>query len=134
MLSRLGIETRLQLAITACVMALIVVTTMGGSGGAPWVFFTYRTLAVVIGLLCTIGTRRAELRINPMFLAGTGVFFVLILISVLRIQGSHFEGFYLWFKYAFFTWAFLNLAHYARYQSARWKGLLLGAVVAVNLG
>src|SRR5215467_2478285 len=101
MLSRLGIETRLQLAMTLCVMALIIVTTLGGSGGAPWAFFTYRTLLLVIG--------------------------------VLRIQGSHFEGLYLWYKYAFFTCAFLGLARFTRYQSAKWKALFLTTIVAVDL-
>ena len=56
MLSKLGIETRLQLAITICVMALIIVTTLGGSGGAPWVFFTYRTLLLLIATLGAIGS------------------------------------------------------------------------------
>src|SRR5262249_41974995 len=58
----------------------------------------------------------------------------MMLVPVLRVPGSHFEAFYLWFKYAFFASAFLNLANYARYQSARWRAVLLGAIVAVNLG
>ena len=70
MLSKLGIETRLQLAITVCVMALLIVTTLGGSGGAPWVFFTYRTLLVLIAILSAIGSWRADQRIRPIFLAG----------------------------------------------------------------
>src|SRR6266699_2507440 len=133
MLSRFGIETRLQLAITLCVVLLIIVTTLGGSGGAPWVFFTYRTDLIVIGILSALGSRRRDLRICPMFLALVGFLLGLMLISVLRIQGSHFEGFYLWYRYAFFACAFLTFANYARYQSARWKGLLLGTVPAVGL-
>ena len=132
-LSRLGIETRLQLAITICVVSLIIVTTLGGSGGAPWVFFTYRSLLVAIAILSAIGSRHADLRISRAFLACTGLFFILTLISVLRIQGSHFESFYLWFKYAFFACALLSLANYSRYQSATWKALLLGTVIAVSL-
>src|SRR2546429_880794 len=134
MLSWIGIETRLQLAITVCVVALVIVTTLGGSGGAPWVFFTYRTLLVVIALLGAIGSRQSDFRIREVFLAGTALLFLLMLVSVLRIQGSHFEGFYLWFKYLFFACSFLSLANYARYQSARWKGFLLSTVVAVGLG
>jgi O-antigen ligase len=133
-LSLVGIENRLQLAVTVCVIALIIVTTLGGSGGAPWAFLTYRTLLVVIAILCAIGTRHADLKICRVFLACTLVSFALMLISVLRIPGSHFEGFYLWFKYAFFASAFLNLANYARYQSARWRAILLGSIVVVNLG
>src|SRR2546425_4451482 len=134
MLSRFGIETRLQLAITFCVVSLIIVTTLGGSGGAPWVFFTYRTDLIVIGILSALGSTRRDLRICPMFLALVGFLLGLMLISVLRIHGSHFEGFYLWYRYAFFAFAFLSFANYARYQAAKWKGLLLGTVVALSLG
>jgi O-antigen ligase len=132
-LSRLGIETRLQLAITVCLIALIVLTTLGGSGGAPWVFFTYRSLLMLVAILSAIGSGRSELKVHSVFLALTALLFGLMLVSVLRIPGSHFEGFYLWFKYAFFACAFLCVSGYARYQSAEWKGLLLGAIVAVGL-
>src|SRR5215831_12827606 len=101
MLDRLGIENRLQLAVTLCVVTVIIVTTLGNSGGFPWVFFTYRTS--------------------------------LILIAVLRIPGSHFEGLYLWYKYAFFAAAFLGLSRYAKYQSARWKGLIIGCIIGTGL-
>src|SRR5439155_250286 len=127
------IESRLQLAITLCVAALIIVTTLGNSGGAPVVFFIYRTLLMSIAILCTIGSRRADLRISAMFLAWVTVLFLLMLISVIRIPGSHFEGSYLWYRYAFFAWAFLSLANYARYQSAGWKAVFLLTIVAVGL-
>ena len=133
MLQQLGIESRLQLAITLCVAALIIVTTLGTSGGAPVVFFIYRTLLISIAILCTIGSRRADLRISAMFLAWVTVLFLLMLISVIRIPGSHFEGSYLWYRYAFFAWAFLSLANYARYQSAGWKAVFLLTIVAVGL-
>src|SRR5262245_22427581 len=133
MLSTLGIDTRLQLAVTICVVSLIVVTTLGGSGGMPWAYLTYRTLLVAIAILCTIGARAAAIRTSRCFLISIGLLFALMLISVLRIPGSHFEGFYLWFKYAFFAVAFVNLASYARYQSARWRGFFLGSIIAVSL-
>jgi O-antigen ligase len=133
MLSRLGIETRLQLAVTVCVISLIVVTTLGNSGGAPWVYFTYRTLLILIAVLCAIGSRRQEQRISPVFSAAVVLLFTLMLTSVLRIQGALFEGLYLWYKYVFFACAFLSLAKYARYQSAQWRSLLLGSVVVVSL-
>jgi O-antigen ligase len=132
-LNHLGIESRLQLAITICVVALIVITTLGGSGGAPWVFFSYRTLLLVIAILSAIGSRQADYRLNRVFLACTVALFALMLISVLRIPASHFEAFYLWFKYAFFAVALLSLANYARYQSARWRGCILASIVAVDL-
>jgi len=133
MLRVFGIETRLQLAITLCILSVVVVTTLGGSGGAPWVYFSYRTLLVVIAILCAIGSRHAEYRTGRVFLMGIVLLFGLMLISVLRIPGSQFEAFYLWFRYAFFAAAFVNLANYARYQSARWRGFLLGSVVAIGL-
>ena len=125
-LVRLGIETRLQLAITVCIIALVTATTLGGSGSATWVFILYRTLLPSITVLSVIGCWNQDTRLCRVYLACTSVLFGLMLVSVLRIQGSHFDGFYLWFKYVFFAAAFLPLAHYTRYQSARWKALLLG--------
>jgi O-antigen ligase len=133
MLKKLGIETPLQLAIAVSVIALIVITTFGSSGGAPAIFFTYRTLLLCITVLCGIGSRRSDSRISRAFMLPVAVLFLLMLASVLRIPGSHFEGYYLWYRYAFFTCAFLSLANYARYQSARWKALVLGAAPAVAL-
>jgi O-antigen ligase len=133
MLNWLGIETRLQLAITICVITLVIVTTLGGSGGDAWVFFLYRTLLPVVAILCAIGSRRSDLRICPWFLVAVGVLIALMLISILRIPGSHFEGFYLWYKHAFFICAFISLANYARYQSARWKGVILATIVALTI-
>ncbi len=133
MVEQLGIENRLQLVITVCVVSLVIVTTLGGSGGAPIVFFTYRTLLFVIAILSTIGSRRTDHEISRGFLALVFVLFLLMWISTMRIPGSHFEGFYIWYKYSFYAAAFLSLAHYSRYQSARWKALVLGTVVAVGL-
>lgn len=129
----IGIENRLQMAITICVLTLLVVTTLGNSGGAPWVFFAYRSTLLLIGLLCAIGSREEDRRISPWFLGGVGLVLGLMLVSVLRIQGSHFEGLYLWYKYAFFACAFLGLAKYARYRPARWKGLVLGSIPVIGI-
>jgi len=133
MLDRLGIENRLQLAVTLCVVTVIIVTTLGNSGGFPWVFFTYRTSLILIAVLCAIGSTQADERISPKFLAGVVTVLGLMLISVLRIPGSHFEGLYLWYKYAFFAAAFLGLSRYAKYQSARWKGLIIGCIIGTGL-
>jgi O-antigen ligase len=133
MLKKLGIDSPLQLAITVCAIGLIVVTTLGTSGGAPSVFFTYRTLLLVIAVLSAIGTRRSDWIISRIFISLVVILFFLMLVSVIRIPGAHFESFYLWYKYAFFACAFLNFANYARYQSPRWKGLLLGTVIIVGL-
>src|SRR5437762_28217 len=133
MLKALGIESRLQLAITISLIMLIVVATLGSGGQDPPVFFIYQTLLIAITILCTIGCRGTDLRISPLFLVLVATLFSLMLISVLRIPGSHSEAFYLWYRYAFFACMFLSLAKYAMYQSPRWKKLLLGIIVAVGL-
>ena len=68
MLSRIGIENKLQLTIALCVVTILVVTTLGNSGGAPWVFFTYRSLLIVVAILSAVGCRQADERIHPMYL------------------------------------------------------------------
>ena len=134
MLKKLGIDNRLQLSITLCVIALIITTTLGNSGGAPQIFFIYRTLLFCIAILTAIGSHDKDWEISRVFISGVAILFFLMLVSLLRIPGSHFDGFYLWYRYAFFACAFINFANYARYQSPRWKGLLLGAVIVVALG
>ena len=57
MLKRLGIESWLQLVITVCVVSLIIVPTLDENGAA--LFFTYRTLLVMIIILCAIGSPRS---------------------------------------------------------------------------
>src|SRR2546430_1129320 len=110
MLKALGIDSRLQLAITLSVMMLIVAATLGSGAQAPSVFFIYQTLLIAISILCTIGCRASDLRISPLFLVLVATLFSLMLISVLRIPGSHSEAFYLWNRYAFFACMFLSLA------------------------
>jgi hypothetical protein len=124
---------RLQFAIAAGVISLILLTTLGGSGGATPVFFIYRTLLLLITILCIVACRHQQLRIAPALLAAVYVALALMLISMLRIRGSHFEGFYLWYKHAFFMAAFLGLAWYSRSQPFRWKATILTAVVVLNV-
>ncbi len=132
-LDRLGIQNRLQLAIAACVILLVVITTLGGSGGAAWVFFIYRTLLLAITILCIVGCRNEELRIAPAVVRAVCVGLAVMFVSVLQIDGSHFEGFYLWYKHVLFITAFLALAWYSRSQTFRWKATILSAVVLVNV-
>src|SRR5215471_3886854 len=93
-LKKLGIEGRLQLSITLCVISLIVATTLGNSGGAPHIFFIYRTLLLCLAILTAIGSRHHEWRISRVFISLIVILFLLMLVSVLRISGSHFEAFY----------------------------------------
>src|SRR6185295_3281403 len=102
-------------------------------GGATPVFFIYRTLLLAITILCIIGCRTSDRRIAPSIIAMTGVALALMLISFLRLPGSHFEGFYLWYKHAFFISAFLALAWYSRYQPAKWKELILATIIVLNV-
>src|SRR2546426_10092578 len=67
-LRKLGVESPLQLAVILCVTSLIVVTTLGGSGGAPEIFLTYRTLLIVVAILCAIGCRSVDVQISRWFL------------------------------------------------------------------
>ena len=122
-----------QLAITICVMALIIVTTLGGSGGAPWVFFTYRTLLLFIAILGAIGSWRADQRIRPIFLGGTGLVLTLMLVAFSGSAGLILRVCTFGTSTRSFTCAFLGLANYARNQSAKWKGLLLAIIVVVDL-
>jgi O-antigen ligase len=133
MLNRFGIQTTLQLVITICVIGLIVITTLGGSGGATPVFFIYRSLLLAITVLCIAGCRKEQSRIARPMLAVLFVSFGLMLVSLLRIPGSHFEGFYLWYKHALFVSAFIALAWYSRYQPARWRAVILTGVIATNV-
>ena len=110
LLNRFGIQDRLQFAIAAGVISLMLLTTLGGSGGATPVFFIYRTLLLLITILCIVACRHQQLRIAPALLAAVYVALALMLISMLRARGSHFDGFYLWYKHAFFLAAFLGLA------------------------
>src|SRR5262249_52418277 len=84
-------------------------------------------------VLCIRGCRDEELHISPALLAAVYAALALMLVSMLRVPGSHFEGFYLWYKHAFFIAAFLTLASYSRSQPFRWKATILAAVVILNV-
>src|SRR5438105_1052086 len=122
-----------RLAITACVVALMIVTTLGANDTAHPTFLMYRTLLICIAILCWIADPRAEYRISPIYLVLVVTLFLLMSTSVLRIGGSHFEGCLLWYRYACFACAFLSLANYAQYQSRRWKELLLLTPAAAGI-
>src|SRR5437868_13680989 len=79
-----------HVVLTACIMSIIIITTLGGSGGAPWVFFTYRSLLLAAAVFAAIGTRHSDWRVCRVFLASTAVLFALMLVSVLRIPRTHF--------------------------------------------
>src|SRR5437660_12514667 len=86
------VSAMLNAAIAICSLTVILVTTLGNSGGAPWVYFTYRSMLLAIAILCAIASRQNDERISPTFLTAVVALFGLMLVSVLRIPGSHFEG------------------------------------------
>src|SRR5262249_39753194 len=96
-------------------------------------FFLYRTLLICIAILCAIAVRHEAYRISPMYVGLVSILLLLMLISVIRIDGSHFEGLLLWYRYASFAFAFVSLANYAHYQSNRWKELLSLTPAAAGL-
>src|ERR1051325_8893240 len=97
-LTKFGIETRVQFAIAVCVISLVIVTTVGGSGGTTPVFFIFRSLLLAITILCVVACRNEELRIAPLLLAAVAVALALMLVSMLRGFGCQLEGVYVWFK------------------------------------
>lgn len=133
-LKTLGIETGLQALVLLAAMTLVLITPLGGSGGAPTVFFIYRSTLLLLIILCAIGCKSMDFRIHRTFMALLIAAFTLMFLSVLRVEGSRFVAFYLLYRHTFFIGAFVGLACYARYQSAAWKGTLLGTVVASCLG
>src|SRR5215813_3030296 len=131
-LRKIGIENWLQIWITVAVVALLVMPTVNDPSTASG-FFLYRTALVAIIVLCAWGSRRQEVRISMSFLALAAVSVILSLISISRIQGSHFDAFSILYTHVLFIAACLSLAYYSRSSLPRWKGLLLAVLVAVNL-
>jgi O-antigen ligase len=132
MLRKIGIESWLQFGITICVVLLIVVPTLNEPSAAA-VFFSYRTLLVIISILTVIGSRRNAETISFSFLGLLSGWAILSIISIAGIPGSHFDALSIFYRHLLFFVAFLCLAHYNRSLSARWKGSVLVVVVALNL-
>src|SRR5262245_16630474 len=129
---KLGVENWLQFWITLGVISILVVPTLSDPSTATG-FFLYRTALVAIIVLSALGSRRQEARISRPFLALAAISVILSLISISRIPGSHFDAFSIFYTHTLFITACVSLAHYSRSSSSRWKGMLLAALVAVNL-
>lgn len=135
MLERLGITDRRELAVFSCLILLVAITPAGKEATHPAVLFVYRTLLLAIVAAYAAWTDRSKLqRLCPYFI---GVFIAilgLMLISVLRWQGSLFEGFYAYYTNALFIAAFIALAHAGSARPARWKHAILVSVVLIDVG
>src|SRR6185295_488325 len=79
-------------------------------------------------------TDRSRLpRLSPAFVGGVIGVAGIMLVSLLRWQGSLFEGFYLFYENVLFIAAFIALAHSAPARLTAWKHTVLVAVVLIDV-
>jgi O-antigen ligase len=135
MLERLGMKSWHDLATWLCLVFLVAVSPAGKEATHPLVLGIYRTLLLVIVVLYTMGPDRSRLpRLSPWFSGALLVLGVVMWISVLRWQGSRFEGFYALYENVLFIAAFVALAHSSLGSTSAWKHSLLTFVVAIDVG
>ena len=132
-MNRFGIESPLQLAITICVVCLIVVPTLADPSTAL-VFVATQSLMVLLAILCLLGSRDYDKRISTAFLGFLAIWVLLALISIGRISGSHFEALLIFYRHVFSIGALLSLAYYNQRSSARRKATILVVLIAASLG
>ncbi len=135
MLDRLGISNRHDLIVFACLILLVATTPAGREGTQPAVLFVYRTLLLAIVVAYAAWTDRSKLqRLCPYFIAAVIAILGIMLVSVLRWQGSLFEGFYPFYTNALFIAAFIALAHAGTTRPVAWKHTVLAAIVLIDVG
>src|SRR5262245_38347580 len=133
MLERFGIKNRQDLATFLSLILLVALTPSGKEATHPIVLGVYRTLLLVIIAVYFGWTDRSRLpRLSQRFVAGLIGVAGLMLIAILRWEGSLFESFYLFYENILFAGAFIALAHSAAGRSTVWKNAVLGAVVLIN--
>ena len=133
MLERFGIRDRHELAAFISLVLLVAVTPAGKEATHPLVLTIYRTLLLAIVVSYAAFTDRSRLpRLSPAFTVGVVGVIAVMLISILRWQGSSFEGFYVFYEKVLFIAAFVALAHSAAGRSSAWKYSILGAVVLIE--
>src|SRR5438552_1297875 len=99
MLERLGITDRRELAVLACLVLLVAITPAGNEATHPAVLFIYRTLLLGIVAAYAAWSDRSKLqRLCPYFIAAVAAILGIMIVSVLRWQGSFFEGFYAFYE------------------------------------
>jgi O-antigen ligase len=138
MLERLGLKNPQKvrdLTLWVCLVLLVVVTPLGREATGPLIIGLYRTLLVLIIVFYAVWTDRSRLPRLPSYFIGSLVALsAVMLFSVLRWQGSRFEGFYDFYKNVLFIAAFVALAHSGIGRSSKWKHAVLGAVVLIDVG
>jgi O-antigen ligase len=134
MLERLGMKSWRDMATMLCLVLLVAVSPTGNEATHPLILGIYRTLLLVIVALYTMGPDRSRLpRLSPWFSSALILLGAVMWISVLRWQGSHFEGFYALYENVLFIAAFVALAHTGLARPAAWKRSVLTFVVLINM-
>lgn len=134
MLEGLGITDRRELAVLACLVLLVAVTPLGSEATHPAVLFIYRTLLLAIVAAYFAWSDRSNLqRLCPYFVLALGAIGAFSLPSILRGNGSLFEGFYAFYENALFAAAFIALAHAGTARPAAWKHTVLASIVLIDV-
>ena len=134
MFERLGIRDRRELLVWLCLVLLVAITPMGKESTQPLVLGIYRTLLLVLILSYVVWTDRSRLRRLPVyFWGGLAMVAGIMALSVLRWEGSSFEGWYVFYENILFLTAFVVLAHAGTARPIAWKHGVLAAVVLINV-
>jgi len=134
MFDRLGIRDRHELLVWLCLVLLVAITPAGKESTQPLVLWMYRTLLLVLIASYFLWTDRSRLQRLPLyFLAALTIVAGVMAISVLRWDGSSFEGWYVFYENILFIAAFVVLAHGGKARSTAWKHGILAAVVLINV-
>ena len=113
---------------------LVAISPLGSEGTHPAVFFAYRTLLFAITVLCAIEVyQRKTLDVHPKFILAAMFLVFLMWISFQVNPGSKFDGRYAWYQLVLFGMAFLALAALNRDRPLRWKQVILGSIVTIDL-
>jgi O-antigen ligase len=134
MLERFGIADRREMAVLACLILLVAITPLGREATHPVVLFVYRTLLLAIVAAYVAWTDRSKLqRLCPYFLGAVAAIAGIMILSIVRWNGSYAEGFYRFYETILFIAAFLALAHAGTARPVAWKHTVLAMVVLINV-
>ena len=134
MLKRLGIENSLDSAIFLSLILLVAIAPLGNEATHPVVLGIYRTLLILITVTSVFRARQQNLpQVSFLFLGLVALVLLAMYGSVVLRAGAHFEGIYTFYENALFLTAFLGLASFNRGSTPKWKNLVLGSVVVVQL-
>ncbi len=134
MMSRLGIESRLDAVVIFSLILLIAVTPLGSEATHPLILGSYRTLLALISILTVVRLRQFDLpKVSLSFLGTCTLVMFGMLGSVILRSGSHFDGFYTFYQNSLFLAAFIALASYARTRTAAWKATVSIAIVLTHI-